>query len=125
MLVKAEQRNIYILGKTLLRQNKVNVELLHNGQHIHYPPSTPPTMLDWAINFAMVLPKNKEERRLLDMLHLYPGYRWTGDETKRAAKSYKLFYQKMDEQRLYSIGNKWLNSGGRELINASLSVKIS
>lgn len=77
-------------------------------------------MLDWTISYAMCLPQDSEDRHLLDMLHLNPGYRWTPEETKRAAKIYRQFYQKIDAKRLYSIGNKWLNSGGRRLVNAYL-----
>jgi hypothetical protein len=55
------------------------------------------------------------------MLHLNPGYRWSAEETRRAAKCYRQFYQKIDAERLYSIGNKWLNSGGRALVNAYLA----
>jgi len=122
MLVTPEQKAVYVLAKAVLHQNNLKVRLLQSGQHVNYPPSNPPTMLDWAISYAMRLPKDHEDRHLLDMLHLNSGYRWTAEETKRAAKCYKMFYQKIDAQRLYSIGNKWLNSGGRNLVNAYLTV---
>lgn len=120
MLVSPSQKAVYVLAKAVLRENNINIGLLQNGQHVHHPPSNPPTMLDWAISYAMGLPKDSEDRHLLDMLHLNPGYRWTPEETKRAARCYKQFYQNIEEQRLYSIGNKWLNSGGRNLVNAYL-----
>jgi hypothetical protein len=121
MLVKPEQKAVYVLAKAVLRQNNIKIALLHSGQHVHYPPSNPPTMLDWAISYAMCLPADSEDRHLLDMLHLNPGYRWSAEETRRAAKCYRQFYQKIDAERLYSIGNKWLNSGGRALVNAYLA----
>lgn len=120
MLVKPEQKAIYILAKAVLRQNNLKVAVLQSGQHLHYPPANPPTLLNWAINYVMCLPQDSEERRLLDMLHLNPNCRWTPEETRCAARCYKQFYQKIEEQRLYSIGNKWLNSGGRDLVNAYL-----
>ncbi|MDY0213516.1 MAG: hypothetical protein RBR06_10980 [Desulfuromonadaceae bacterium] len=120
MLVKPEQKAVYILAKAVLRQNNLKVAVLQSGQHLHHPPSNPPTLLDWTISYVMCLPQDSEERRLLDMLHLNPECRWTPEETRYAARCYKQFYQKIKEQRLYSIGNKWLNSGGRNLVNAYL-----
>ncbi|MFA5701559.1 MAG: hypothetical protein WC913_09810 [Desulfuromonas sp.] len=120
MLVKPEQKAVYVLAKAVLRQNNLKVAVLQSGQHLHYPPSNPPTLLDWAISYVMCLPQDSEERRLLDMLHLNPECRWTPEETRRAARCYRQFYQKIEGQRLYSIGNKWLNSGGRNLVNAYL-----
>lgn len=121
MLVTPEQKAVYILAKAVLHKNGLRVALLQSGGDVHYPPSNPPTMLDWAISYAMCLPPDHADRHMLDMLHLNPGYRWAAEDTKSAAKHYRQFYQKIDAQRLYSIGNKWLNSGGRSLVNAYLT----
>lgn len=116
MLVNRDQKSVFLLAHIVLRNNKLSIQALLSGQAIHYKRGSHPDMLDWAINYIQCYPCDVLDQELLHHMHLDSGYQWTPEQTRRVSVGVKSFYAKLTESRLYAIGLKWLNSGGRKMI---------
>lgn len=116
MLVNRDQKAIFLLAHIVLRNNKLSIPALLSGQAIHYKKGSHPDMLDWAIEYIQCYPTQPFDQQLLHHMHLDPGYQWTPEQTRRVSFGVKTFYAKLTDSRLYAIGLRWLNSGGRTII---------
>ncbi|OQY16019.1 MAG: hypothetical protein B6I36_11170 [Desulfobacteraceae bacterium 4572_35.1] len=116
MLVNNDQKSVFLLAQIVLRNNKLSIPALLSGQSIHYQQGSRPDMLSWAVNYIQCYPENCADQELIHHMHLDPAYQWTPEETRRVSVCLKAFYNKLHAARLYAIGIKWLNSGGRKLI---------
>lgn len=116
MLVNRDQQAVFLLAHVVARNNNLSIAGLLCGQSHHYRTTSHPTMLDWAIEYILCLPENEEDRQLLHNLHLEPRFQWKPEQTRRVALCNKAFYSRLNDQRAYAVGVKWLNSGGRTLI---------
>lgn len=113
MLVNRDQQAVFLLAHVVIRNNNLSVATLRSGQDIHYRTTGHPTILDWAIDYISCLPEDSEDQKLLHNLHLEPTFQWTPEQTRRVATCNKAFYYRLNDNRVYAIGIKWLNSGGR------------
>lgn len=116
MLVNRDQKSVFLLAQIVLRNNKLSIPILLSGEAIHHKKGSHPDMLDWAIDYIQCYPAHNDDQELLHHMHLDPAFQWTPEQTKRVGVCIKAFYLKLNESRLYAIGLKWLNSGGRNLI---------
>ncbi|OQY21545.1 MAG: hypothetical protein B6I37_08550 [Desulfobacteraceae bacterium 4572_35.2] len=116
MLVNRDQKAVFLLAHLVLRNNKLSIPALLSGQAIHYKKGSHPDMLDWAIEYIQCYPTEPLDQKLLHHMHLDPGYQWTPEQTRQVSVGVKSFYAKLTNSRLYAIGLRWLNSGGRTII---------
>lgn len=116
MLVSSDQKAVFLLAHIVLRNNKLSIPALLSGQSIHYKKGSHPDMLDWAIEYIQCYPASISDQELLHHMHLDSGYQWTPEQTRRVSVLVKSFYAKLTESRYYAIGLRWLNSGGRKII---------
>jgi hypothetical protein len=68
------------------------------------------------MDYILTLPDDLEDQELLHNLHLNPSHQWTPEQTRRVATVHKSFYQRLNDQRIYAVGVKWLNSQGRIIL---------
>ncbi|WP_282754886.1 hypothetical protein [Desulfuromonas thiophila] len=116
MLVSHEQKQIYQLAMLVLQQHQLQVATLHSGHDVHFPGDPRQDIRAWAIAYALNLPPEPQDQERLRQLHLNPLQRWTAEQSRRAATCYKTFYRRLQDERLYAVGLRWLNSGGRQLL---------
>lgn len=116
MLVNREQKSVFLLAQIVLRNNKLSIPILLSGESIHHKQGSRPDMVSWAIDYIQCYPKNSEDQELLHHIHLHPAHQWTPEQTRRVSVLLKSFYARLNDARLYAIGLRWLNSGGRLLI---------
>jgi hypothetical protein len=116
MLVKRDQKSVFLLAHIVLRRHNLSIPVLLSGQAIHYQNGSQPDMLSWAIDYIQCYPSDSDDQELLHHIHLHPAHQWTPEQTRRVSVCLKTFNAKLNESRLYAIGLKWLNSGGRQLI---------
>jgi hypothetical protein len=116
MLVSLEQKSVFLLANIVLRGNNLSIPRLLSGQAIHHQQGTRPDMLSWAIEYILCCPEDSEDQELLHHIHLHPAHQWTPEQAKRVSLLVKAFYAKLNAARLVAIGVRWLNSGGRTII---------
>lgn len=116
MLVNLEQKSVFLLANIVLRNNNLSIPTLLCGQAIHYQQGARPDMLSWAISYIQCYPEDGDDQQLLHHIHLDPAHQWTPEQSRRVSILIKAFYARLHEQRLAAIGVRWLNSGGRTLI---------
>jgi len=116
MLVNVEQKSVFLLANIVIRNNNISIPALLSGEANHYQQGSRPDMLSWAIEYIQCYPENSHDQKLLHHIHLDPAHQWTPDQTKRVSVLVKAFYARLNADRLHAIGVRWLNSGGRKLI---------
>lgn len=116
MLVNREHKSVFLLANIVLRNNNLSIPALLCGQAVHHQQGVRPDMLSWAIAYIQCYPEDSEDQELLHHIHLDPAHQWTPEQTKRVSLLVKAFYAKLNADRLAAIGVRWLNSGGRTLI---------
>nr|WP_320050955.1 hypothetical protein [uncultured Desulfuromonas sp.] len=116
MLTTKDQQAVFLLAHLVIRDRKLSVATLKSGQDIHHRTPSRPTMLDWAMDYILSLPDDQDDQQLLHHLHLDQTHQWTPEEARRVSTVHKSFYQRLNEQRIYAIGVRWLNSQGRMIL---------
>jgi len=116
LLVNRDQKSVFLLAQLVLRKNKLSIPLLLSGEAIHHKHNSHPDMLSWAIDYIQCYPENSDDQELLHHIHLHPAHQWTPEQTRRVSVVLNAFYNKLKQDRLYAIGIRWLNSGGRAMI---------